>query len=387
MNDRIGYRIIGFALALALLCACDEEPTGLDGSSYQYAQPVETDDGWATTSLSDAGLRKAEIGEAVERIKLGRYERVHGLLIVRDGKLAVEEYFRGQIYVNAGNRFGPTVEFDRDRIHNLASVTKSVTSALTGLAIEQGFIDSVNDSIHLYLPDLADFMQDQKKRILVKHLLTMTSGWTWSENTDMVPSNDMYQFNVQPNPLLFLVNKGMAAEPGDSWVYNGGAVTLLGKVIENASGMGLEAFSKRYLFEPLGITDFQWPYIKPNLVAAHGDLKLRPRDMAKIGQLYLDGGLWQGRRLLSEEWVNKSVERSIAFQDGHLLGYAYLWWLRRYPMGAGEVDAFFASGWGGQRIIVMPELDMVVVLTGGNYESPEPVDEIMERHVIPAVIR
>jgi CubicO group peptidase (beta-lactamase class C family) len=284
------------------------------------------------------------------------------------------------VYVNAVQRFGPTVDFDRDRIHNLASVTKSVTSTLVGLAIHHGHIENVNVPVHKYFPEYEPLFVGEKRDITVGHLLTMTSGWAWSENTDWVASNDMYGFNVAPDPLAYLVGKALSHAPGTHWVYNGGAVTLLGKVVEKASGMGLEEFSSRYLFGPLGIAAFQWPYLRPDLVAAHGDLKLRPRDMAKLGQVFLDQGLWEGERILEPSWVTESVREAM---NG---GYGFLWWGDHYRNGYGPYRSYSARGWGGQRIHVFPDLDLVVVFTGGNYESWEPVDAIMENHILAAVV-
>jgi CubicO group peptidase (beta-lactamase class C family) len=343
-------------------------------------QPPVTDDGWPTASLTEAGLELAPLASAVEGIEGGIYPRVHGLLIVRHGALVLEEYFTGQRYVSAANRFGPTVDFGRDDIHQLASVTKSITSTLTGLAIEHGFIEDESAAVHGFLPEYAHLFGEEERRITVEHLLTMTAGWSWSENTVWgLSSNDMYGFNVASDPLVYLLDRSMEAEPGTHWVYNGGAVTLLGKLIEKASGLNLERFSQEYLFDPLGVTDFTWPYMRPDLIAAHGDARLRPRDMAKLGQMFLDGGVWAGERIVSEAWVERATAGALAGD------YGYLWWGDGYHGGQSAYRSYSARGWGGQCIIVFPELDMVVVFTGGNYESWEPVDVIVEQHVLPAV--
>jgi CubicO group peptidase (beta-lactamase class C family) len=143
--------------------------------------------------------------------------------------------------------------------------------------------------------------------------------------------------------------------------------------------MDLEEFSRRYLFTPLGISQFQWPYMRPDLIAAHGDLKLRPRDMAKVGQTVLDGGTWDGAPVLAADWVKRSVQEALAGD------YGYLWWGDYFRNRMGPYASFSARGWGGQRIHVFPELELVVVFTGGNYESWEPVDAIMENHILSAV--
>jgi CubicO group peptidase (beta-lactamase class C family) len=181
----------------------------------------------------------------------------------------------------------------------------------------------------------------------------------------------------------------MEAEPGQIWNYNGAGVALLGKVIERGAGMGLEAFCNRYLFGPLGITNYQWTYFKPNFVAAWGDLKLRPRDMAKFGQLFLDGGMWDGQRIVSEEWVEKSTQPWYEFGGtwwGGSDAYGYLWWHIPFSVGGQTYRAYSSMGWGGQYIMVFQELGMVVVFTGGNFYTGEPCYEIVQNHIIPAVV-
>jgi CubicO group peptidase (beta-lactamase class C family) len=365
--------------ACGFLSACSPGPSE-PLVEYVYTQPEVTDDGWTSASLEAAGIELAPIAAAVEGIRRGDYPRVHGLVIVRHGRLVVEEYFPGRLYVNAADRFGPEVHFDRERIHQLASVTKSITSTLAGLAIERGFIESEDVPVHTFFPEYETHFDEGERRITLRHLLTMTSGWAWNENTEWgVSSNDMYGFNVATDPLAYLLDRGLVAEPGTRWVYNGGAVTLLGKLIENASGLDLETFSERYLFTPMGITAFTWPYMRRDLIAAHGDARLRPRDMAKLGQMFLDGGTWAGRQIVSRSWVERATRGAL---EGD---YGYLWWGDGYRGGQEAYRSYSARGWGGQRIIVFPVLDMVVVFTGGNYESREPVDDIMERHILPAV--
>ena len=369
------------AAIVPLLCVCSSVPSE-PNPGYSYTLPEQTGDGWSTTSLIQAGIDETLIVAAIEGIKRGDYPRVHSILVARHGDLVLEEYFRGQVYLNPVQRFGPEVLFDRDRTHQLASVTKSITSTLAGLAVHHAFIEDLQVPVHTFFPEYAGAFDEAKKRITLEHLLTMTSGWEWNENTEWgVSSNDMYGFNVASDPLAYLVGKGLAAEPGLSWVYNGGAVTLLGKLIEKASGKNLEAFSDQYLFTPLGVTDFSWPYMKPTLIAAHGDARLRPRDMAKLGQLFLDGGVWNGTRILPESWVEAATGGAL---DGD---YGYLWWGDGSWGGYEVFRSFSARGWGGQWIIVLPDLDMVVVFTGGNYESWDPVETIMVEHILPAVGR
>jgi CubicO group peptidase (beta-lactamase class C family) len=358
------------------------------GGIYKYTQPPETGDGWETASLADVGIDEEDIDAAVEGILTGVYQRVHGLVIIKDGYLVFEEYFEGEVY-NSPTRIGPIVQFDRDRIHNLASTTKSITSALVGIAIDHGFISSEQESIYQIFDEYEDLSDELKEKMTMEHLLTMTAGWEWDENTSMTSDNDLYLFNTATDPIRFLLSRPMEAEPGSVWNYNGGGVTMLGEIVDRAAGVGLEDFSEQYLFEPLGITDWYWPYIRPGLVAAHGDLKLRPRDMAKFGQLFLDGGVWNGQRIVSEEWVEKSTQLWYEFGGiwwGRSDAYGYLWWHIPFSFGGQTYRAYSSMGWGGQYITVFPELDMVVVFTGGNYATAEPNYNILQNHIIPAVV-
>jgi CubicO group peptidase (beta-lactamase class C family) len=145
----------------------------------------------------------------------------------------------------------------------------------------------------------------------------------------------------------------------------------------------MDDFAREVLFAPLGITNYEWDHINPDMIHASGNLKLRPRDMAKFGVLFLNGGVWDGERIVSQEWVEESTREhaSTPWADG----YGYQWWRQTYRVDSTSVDSFYAAGWGGQRIAVFPSLDMVVVFTGGNYVEENPVDEIITRCILPAV--
>jgi CubicO group peptidase (beta-lactamase class C family) len=212
----------------------------------------------------------------------------------------------------------------------------------------------------------------------------MRSGLEWNESE--VPyddaRNDLIQlFRVQ-DPIAYILSKPFVAEPGQDWYYSGGNTNLLGEVIRSSTGQRMDAFAEQYLFAPLGITNYQWDHINAETIHASGNLQLRPRDMAKFGLLYLNGGVWNGQRIVSQEWVEASTRPHAALSGG---GYGYQWWLRSYDYGSESAPCFFAAGWGGQRIHVFPALDMVVVFTGGNYVSEDPAGEIIASFILPAV--
>jgi CubicO group peptidase (beta-lactamase class C family) len=185
------------------------------------------------------------------------------------------------------------------------------------------------------------------------------------------------------DPIEYILAKPVVSEPGTEWYYNGGNTNLLGEVIRKATGLRMDDFAAEVLFAPLGITDYEWDHINPDVIHASGNLKLRPRDMAKFGYLFLNGGVWNERQIVSQEWVEASTREHTSTLWG--TGYGYQWWQETYDYGSTSVDAFYAAGWGGQRIIAFPSLDMVLVFSGGNYVGEEPVDEIVTRYILPAV--
>ena len=372
------WLLLCVVLLAALLLACGQEPTS--------GIPPQTGDGWQTADPTSVGLDAQKLDQAVARIRDGTYQNVHSLLIVKDGKLVFEEYFRGYAWSYSGDQFrGDLVDFGRDTRHNLASVTKSFTSALVGIAIDQGLIGGVEDKIFAYFPQYAHLQKDGKDRITLDHLLTMRSGLEWNEME--VPyddtRNDLIQLFRVPDPVAYILSKPLVSEPGRTWYYSGGNTNLLGEIIRTATGQRMDVFAERHLFAPLGITNYEWDHINADMIHASGNLQLQPRDMAKFGVLYLNGGVWNGQRIVSQEWVEASTQARAAPSWGD--GYGYQWWLRAYDSGSNAVDTFYAAGWGGQRISVFPDLDMVVVFTGGNYVDQVPVDEIITRFILPSV--
>jgi CubicO group peptidase (beta-lactamase class C family) len=216
----------------------------------------------------------------------------------------------------------------------------------------------------------------------------MSAGLQWDEWTYPLsdPRNDLTMWFRSTGDLVRVVlERPMVADPGTLFTYNGGLTNVLGEAIRRASGQRLDGFSATSLFAPLGISDFSWYLIRPDFVYASGDVSLRPRDLAKIGRLYLQGGLWNGARVLSPEWVAASAAPLFIMQPWPgCAGYSYGWWPRTEIYGAG---AYAAEGWGGQALIVMPELDAVVVFTGGSYWTPPllSVHQMMEGYVLPAL--
>lgn len=368
MSSRKVYRNHFLSILIAvvfLVIACDRQSTE-PVLQYTYRQPESREDGWPTASLSDADMDETSIVRFMNEIINMDDHKIHGILVVKDGSLVFEEYFGGIRFYH-----GPWVEFNGETPHNLASVTKSITSALVGLAIDGGFIQDVDQKIFDSFPDYATLRNEDNDSLTIEHLITMTSGLEWDEKS--VPytdsRNDLWGMYRHTDPVRFILEKPVVVEPGTEFNYNGGNVIVLGEIIRRATGMRVETFAEQVLFGPLGIREVEWETLPDGTCYTSGDMRMRPRDMAKFGLLYLDGGSWKGERVISSEWVDASTRPFIPQNPYWETGY--LWWLHTYEIAGETIPAFVASGWGGQRIVVVPSLQMVIVFTAGYYDEPD----------------
>ena len=382
--------ILFISILSLLFVSCKQDPT----TQYFYRPPENINDGINVGSLDEVNIDSVLIENAVDSIYKGRYKEVHSMLIFKDDKLVFEEYFKGHKFkYDSTNHHGELVTWDRTMLHNIMSVTKSITSACIGIAIDQGFIESVHQSIFDYLPEYQHFKKDGKDKITIEHLLTMTSGLEWNEWALPYSNlkNDVVMLALVEDPVAYYLNKPLIDEPGKSFKYAGGCNILLGEILKNAAKMNIDEFSGKYLFEPLGIAPYYWSQYKNGVVDAAGSLKIKPRDMVKIGVTFLNKGVWNGKQIISEKWVDKSATSYpgnswLNNWDDHwgMRGYAYMWWTHTFIKSSKRINMFYAAGWGGQFIMVIPELNTVVVFTCGNYVSYRPPFEILKRYIVPA---
>lgn len=386
-----GGRTSGLAACLSwlLLVSGCQAP----GDHAGIAVPELTGDGWQVASPAAVGMDEDRLVELQERLEGTPNHRIHGLLVVRHGLLVFEQYYPGPKF-NLGRYTGET-GYDRDDLHVLCSATKSVTSALLGIAVDQGHVRSVEQRVFDHFPENADLLSGapSKNGLTIRHLLTMTSGLTYDDESLPYsdPRNDMYRFFTSSDPLRFLLERPLFAEPGAVFDYDNCNTNILGDIIRRATGRRVDDFAREVLLGPLGITEQQWQVVRDDVVLCSGDLHLRPRDMAKFGLLFLNSGVWNGRRLISSEWCERSTS-ALLDPNQHTRefpwaqGYGFQWWQKQYAGRRGSHASFFASGWGGQNIIVLRDLDMVVVTTAGNWFDPEPISpfSIVEDYIIPA---
>ncbi|MFC1786408.1 serine hydrolase domain-containing protein, partial [Candidatus Neomarinimicrobiota bacterium] len=355
-----------------------------------YRQPEQIEDGWETASLESVNIDGQNFNELIHGIGNEPIGEVHSILIIKDGKLVFEEYFPGYDFSYSNVNFhGAYINFDRDTPHNTHSATKSIVSTLIGVAIENGFINSVDDSLFSYFDSYRNLMNEENSQITIEHLLTMTSGFEWNE-WDVPPGDpnyDTHLFNISSDPISYVLSKPIVTEPGSSFYYNGAGVDLLGQLITNASGIRLDNFAGQYLFEPLGVPSYEFQIHPSGMVYAHGDIYLTPRSMAKYGFLLLNGGEWNGSQIVSEVWINRSISYHTQLPPiGWADGYGYLIWLQTFQNGSNNINSISARGWGGQEIYVFPSLDMVVVFTGANYLNNPPCEYILREFIFPAVL-
>ena len=264
---------------------------------------------------------------------------VHAVLVVRNGYTVVEAYYPP---------YGPDVR------HSTASCGKSITGALVGIAIREGYVEGVDQKVADFFPDRADLQSDPLKQAMtVEHLLTMASGLGWPESAASYSSalNVMNQMMGSRDWVNFVLDRPTSTAPGTTFNYSSGDSHLLSAIVQEATVESTYSFARTHLFEPLGMSYVRWPTDPQGIAFGGGGLWMTPRDMARFGQLYLQGGTWDGEQVIPAEWVEASVARQVA-AHGAASYYGYQWWVR----GSGT---YAAHGYRGKRIFVIPDLEMV----------------------------
>jgi len=328
-------------------------------------------DGWLNTTPEEQGMDGALLDEMMNQIQT-RAIRIDSISIVRNGYLVFDKY--------------PRTLYDEDREHPIHSCTKSYTGALVGIALAEGYIDSLDSKLVDLLPNRTIANLDERKQaITLEHLLTMTAGLEWDEWTEPYdsPLNSHYQMWFASDSVQHILDLPMAYDPGEVWVYNSGASHLLGAIVTEATGVSLFDYAMEKLFTPLGISssDFFWPIDSQGYYRASGGAEMLPRDMAKFGYLFLNNGSWDGEQIIPLDWVNQSASTLVSF--GFFEGYSYQWWTYPSPLA----NVYSANGFRGQYIFVVPSLDMVVVFTSSVPPYVEyPQLTLLFDYIIPAAI-
>ncbi len=340
--------------------------------------PVAMEDGWPTAAPAATGLDLEPIIDLIEEIAAFEATEfsqpyIHSLLIAHRGKLVVEEYFHGH---------------HRDLPHDSRSAGKSLASALLGIAVHQGLVSSADQPVYAMLGGVDAYANPdpRKARMTVRHLVTMSSGYHCDDGRYDNPGNEdtMYNQETQPDWYRYTLDLPMVREPGAAGVYCTAGIHLIGAVLRQASGRSLLRFFHEEFATPLGIDYYQMNLSPLEVGYMGGGIRLRPRDFLKLGQLYLDGGVWQGQRLLSQEWVEQSAAAHASLNEADDYGFA--WWRKAYEVKGQVVDTYYASGNGGQLLFVVPALELVALINAGNYSDGRTRDRFRDRYMREAIL-
>lgn len=345
------------------------------GVKYSYAAPPAFDDGWQTASLETVGISRAEIEKFIRMIidtpinSVGAPE-IHGVLVARHGKLVLEEYFHGE---------------NREKPHDTRSAAKSLTATLFGAAVSAGIAVDASSPVYKAMNGgvfPAD-IEPPKKTLLMEHLLTQTSGLDCDDADEKSPGNEQNLLDQTDEPDYYKYTLGlkMIRNPGEKAVYCSVQPNLIGGVLQRASQQSLPTLFQKLLAEPLQIKKYYLNLTPTGDAYMGGGARFLPRDFMKLGQLMLDGGVWNGRRILTPEYSRRAasalveMKQTLAFNwktnqiEMGTRKYGYLWWIENYPYKGKTVRAFFAGGNGGQIVMTIPELDLVIAFYGGNYSD------------------
>jgi CubicO group peptidase (beta-lactamase class C family) len=338
---------------------------------------------WPQATPEESGIAKAKLLAMEGAIRSGEFQKIGSVLVERRGKLIYAGYFEG----------------DADTLRDTRSATKSITGALIGIAIREKKLSGVDARVLSLLPERARKLQTRdprKAKITVEDFLTMSSPLECDDWNDASRGNEERMYLVEDwaqyildLPIRGRMHLGEPVEPppyGRHFSYCTGGVFTLSEVLEKATGMRADRYAQGKLFAPLGVEKVQWVYSPLNVPQTGGGLRLASRDLLKIAQLYLDRGSWRGTRVVDESWVHASTQPHARIDES--TEYGYLWWLKSFRSGEKSYPAFFMSGNGGNKVVVIPSLDMAVVITSTNFNTRgmhQQTEKLLTDYVLAAV--
>ncbi len=317
-----------------------------------------------------------------EALRAGQVDGLHGVVVVHSGQTVLEYYGTGEDF-SWGTSLG-VVRFGPDTLHDVRSVSKSVTALVYGIALHQGRVPLPSDPLLRQFPEYPDLAADpERARLTVEHALTMSLGLEWREDPPYnSPANAEIAMELAPDRYRYVLERPVLGPPGARWSYCGGATALLGRLIADGTGRTLPQYAREALFEPLGIDSFEWMAGPDGVASAASGLRLTPRDLARIAQLVLAEGEWDGRRLVPASWIQAIGTPRLRTEWGP--EYGYHWYIETV---AGH-RLVSGQGNGGQRVIAVPGLDLAVAIVAGNYDDPDhwrTPATVIERVILPAV--
>lgn len=350
-------------------------------TEYTYTIPAQLADSIAIGNLQEVGIDSLPIIQLTQLILADTFPNIHSLLIYKNNKLVYENYFAGKDE-EIGRKLG-YIEHGLNDLHDCRSITKSITSACIGIAVKNGFINNIDHPIASYFPQYAKHFTGQKQQITIRHLLNMTSGLEWNEDISYRdPRNSELQMDGSADPIEFIISRNMVAAPGTTWNYNGGNTQLLAQIIQKVSGQNIAKFAEQHLFKPLGIQQYEWRSLYKDVPAAASGLRLRSRDLLKFGTLYMH----EGAGIVTPNWVKQSLQEPIkrpSKRDSDA-GYGFQYWT--YTINGIPIQE--AKGNGGQRIFFCQQYQLLVVITAGNYNNWDIINDskaAFEKYILPAM--
>jgi len=367
----------------------------LPPADFAYQVPASTGDSWTVASAADHGISVSTLESMMNDVRSGMFPNVDSIAIARNGELIFDETIRLETDSEDG-RVGNT---DLS-VHAQFSATKSITSLLIGITIDEGHIAGVNAPYLGLFPYVGYANWDERKNdITLQHVLTMQLGLDWNEWNPPYSSPDNQLIRFYEDEVDYskaVLDLPLVADPGAQFAYNTAATISLGQAIENSAPLSLIDFGANALMGPLGITDIELLTTPTGLPNGGGGFYVRTRDMAKFGQLVLNRGTWNGDRVVSEAWINESMtpRTDISFSnpdewDWQVEGYGYQWWLGHYDMAGTKIDTYVAWGFGGQWVIAIPSLNLVIAINSHGYDGSDAAQNeahaIVRRYVLDAL--
>jgi len=387
VEKRYYFILVSFALVLFnIKCAKHENNTPWPNNGWERSKPAL--EGMSLDSLSSFS----------NKLKSGELGYIDGMLVIRNGKIVFEKEYSNNydsLFEITNTKPGKYNYYDpvwhpyykNTELHTMQSVSKSFTAAAIGIAIKNGVIKDLDVKIMEYFVGFESSNPDPRRNeMTIRDLLTMTTGISWDElsmpYTDT--SSSCVQMEASQDWVKYVLDQPMAFKPGEKWEYSSGATILLSNIIKQSTGQDLADYVEQNLFNELGIQNYYWKHTPKGLTDAEGGLYLTPRDLAKLGYLYLNNGEWDGKPVLPDNWVQNNLSKPLdtiwpSFKYGHQ------WWL--IPYGENKIT-MLASGLGGQRMLVIPEFNIVAVFTGWNVYDTPALNSWMAMHkIIDAVVK
>nr|WP_262908143.1 serine hydrolase [Chryseobacterium sp. LC2016-29] len=341
-------------------------------SEQQIAvQKIKSNSGW---KVSNETFNQEKIRALNQKIAENRFRDITSIVVIKNGKLLLEEYFN---------------KYNRDSLNDTRSVGKSFASALMGIAVKGGYIKNENQKISEFY-DLKTFKNYSSKKdsVTIKSLLTMSSGFNGNDQDEESPGNEENMYPTD-NWIKFILDLPMTENKiGETWNYFTAGVVLSGDILDQSVPKGLKNYADKKLFQPLGITNYNWQFTPQQKPSLAGGLRMNTLDFAKFGQLYKNNGVCNGKAILSKDWIKKSFTNYFS-NTPDFEGYGYLFWRKVYTIGNKSFETYQSSGNGGNKIIMFTELPIVMVITAKAYNQPyshSQVDKMVQEYLLPAVL-